>query len=183
MFAVALWTESTGRLVLARDRMGIKPLYIARRGAEIYFGSELKAIFVHPEIERRISLEALDCYLALNYVPGPWTLVEGVEKLRPGTGWSGVRARSDRKPIGASRRRRPRAFDDAAEGRTGWLLEQSVREHLLSDVPLGVWLSGGIDSSTVLHYAAAASSARLKTFSISFLGRRFDETAYIREVA
>ena len=69
MFAVALWTESSARLVLARDRMGIKPLYIARRGNELYFGSELKSIFVHPEISRELSLDGLDCYLALNYVP------------------------------------------------------------------------------------------------------------------
>ena len=72
------------RLVLARDRMGIKPLYIARRGEDLYFGSELKAILIHPEIERWLSLEGLDCYLSLNYVPAPWTLVEGIEKLLPG---------------------------------------------------------------------------------------------------
>ena len=184
MFAVALWTESTRRLVLARDRMGIKPLYIARRGPDIYFGSELKAIFVHPEIERRICLEALDCYLALNYVPGPWTLVEGVEKLRPGywLEWREGKVRSEAYwslPVAAPK---ARSLDDAAAELDG-LLQNAVREHLLSDVPLGVWLSGGIDSSTVLHYAASASSARLKTFSISFLGRKFDETAYIREVA
>src|ERR1700693_1227779 len=85
MFAVALWTASTRRLVLGRDRMGIKPLYIARRGQDLFFGSELKAIFVHPEIDRQLSLNGLDCYLALNYVPCPWTLVEGIEKLPPGT--------------------------------------------------------------------------------------------------
>ena len=84
MFAVALWTESSRRLVLARDRMGIKPLFVARRGRDLYFGSELKAIFVHPEIERHLNLAALDCYLSLNYVPRRYTLVEGIEKLRPG---------------------------------------------------------------------------------------------------
>ena len=96
MFAVALWTESRGRLVLARDRMGIKPLYVARRGRDLYFGSELKSIFVHPEIERRLSPAALDCYLSLNYVPAPYTMVEGIEKLRPDTGWSGRAARRAR---------------------------------------------------------------------------------------
>ena len=84
MFAVALWKKSARRLVLARDRMGIKPLYIARQGEYLFFGSELKAIFIHPEIERRLSLPGLDCYLSLNYVPCPWTLVEGIEKLPPG---------------------------------------------------------------------------------------------------
>jgi len=84
MFAIALWTKSTKRLVLARDRMGIKPLYFAKRGEDLFFGSELKAILIHPEIERRLSLDGLDCYLSLNYVPCPWTLVEGIEKLPPG---------------------------------------------------------------------------------------------------
>ncbi len=85
MFAIAIWTESKRRLVLARDRVGIKPLYISRQGEELYFGSELKAIFAHPEIERRISLPALDCYLALNYIPAPWTMIEGITKVMPGT--------------------------------------------------------------------------------------------------
>jgi asparagine synthase (glutamine-hydrolysing) len=84
MFGVALWSESERRLVLARDRMGIKPLLIARRGADLYFGSELKAILAHPEVERRLSPEGLDCFLSLNYVPAPWTLVDGIEKLLPG---------------------------------------------------------------------------------------------------
>ena len=71
MFAIALWTKSTKRLVLARDRTGIKPLYFARRGDDLFFGSELKAILIHPEVERRLSLDGLDCYLSLNYVPCP----------------------------------------------------------------------------------------------------------------
>ena len=97
MFAVALWTESTKRLVLCRDRMGIKPLYIARQGEDLLFGSELKAILIHPEIERRLSLNGLDCYLSLNYVPCPWTLVEGIEKLPPGhwLEWHDGEVRSD----------------------------------------------------------------------------------------
>ena len=183
MFAVALWSESHKRLVLARDRMGIKPLYIARRGDDLLFGSELKTIFVHPEIDRRLSLAGLDCYLSLNYVPSPWTLVEGIEKLQPGRWleWRHGKIRSEAYwslPCGP----RPCSLDSARQ-ELDRLLRQSVREHLLSDVPLGIWLSGGIDSSTVLHYAANESSSRLKTFSISFLGRSFDETAYIREVA
>ena len=85
MFALAVWTESTRTLVLARDRIGIKPLYIARWNGELFFGSELKAILIHPQIERRLSLAGLDCYLSLNYVPSPLTLVEGIEKLAPGS--------------------------------------------------------------------------------------------------
>jgi len=184
MFGVALWRESARRLVLARDRMGIKPLYFARRGKELFFGSELKAILVHPEIDRRLSMAGLDCYLSLNYVPCPWTLVDGIEKLPPGhwLEWRDGEIHSQAYwtlPFVAPQ---DRTLDSAKE-ELDHLLQESVREHLLSDVPLGLWLSGGIDSSTVLHYAARASSSRLKTLSISFLGRTFDETAYIREVA
>jgi len=184
MFAVALWRESDRRLVLARDRMGIKPLYITRRGEDLYFGSELKAILVHPEIERWLSPDGLDCYLSLNYVPAPWTLVEGIEKLLPGQWmeWRRGAIRTDRYwrlPQGGEARWTP----ETAEAELDRLLKQSVREHLLSDVPLGVWLSGGLDSSSLVHYAAEASGSRLKTFSITFHGRSFDEANYARQVA
>jgi asparagine synthase (glutamine-hydrolysing) len=184
MFGVALWTESTRRLVLARDRMGIKPLYFERRGHDLYFGSELKAILVHPEIERRVSLAGLDCYLSLNYVPCPRTLVEGIEKLPPGhwLEWRDGDVRSEAYWTLPCVPPRHRALESATE-ELDQLLRESVREHLLSDVPLGVWLSGGIDSSTILHYAAQASSSRLKTLSISFRGRSFDESPYIQQVA
>jgi len=184
MFAIALWSEPTRRLVLVRDRTGIKPLYIARRGEDLFFGSELKAIFVHPEIERRISLRGLDCYLALNYVPCPWTLVEGIEKLPPGQWleWRDGKVSMQaywELPLAAPRER---SLESAKEELDD-LLRQSIREHLVSDVPLGMWLSGGIDSSTILHYAATESSSPLKTFSISFRGRSFDETEYVQQVA
>jgi len=184
MFAVALWRESDRRLVLARDRMGIKPLYFTRHGEDLYFGSELKAILVHPEIERWLSLDGLDCYLSLNYVPAPWTLVEGIEKLLPGhwMEWRRGAVRTDcywRLPEGKPENWTP----ETAEAELDRLLKQSVRDHLLSDVPLGVWLSGGLDSSSVVHYAAEASGSRLKTFSITFRGRSFDEAGYARQVA
>jgi len=184
MFGVALWTESARRLILARDRMGIKPLYFARRGKDLYFGSELKAILIHPEIDRRLSLPGLDCYLSLNYVPCPWTLVDGIEKLPPGhwLEWRDGETRSEAYWTLPFAEPQQRTLDSAKE-ELGHLLRESVREHLLSDVPLGVWLSGGIDSSTILHYAAQVSSSRLKTLSISFRGRSFDETPYIQQVA
>ena len=84
MFAVALWTESRKRLVLVRDRMGIKPLYYYRNGEELYFGSELKAILEHPEVPRHLDLDALDTYLSLNYVAGTQTLIRGIRKVAPG---------------------------------------------------------------------------------------------------
>ena len=183
MFAVAIWTESKKRLVLARDRMGIKPLYIARRGEDLLFGSELKTIFIHPEVERRLDAAALDCYLSLNYAPCPFAMVEGIEKLPPGNflEWRDGKIRSDSYwtlPLAAPQKRTIGAAQEELDS----LLQKSVREHLLSDVPLGVWLSGGVDSSTILHYAANASSSKLKTLSISFRGRTFDESSYIRDV-
>jgi asparagine synthase (glutamine-hydrolysing) len=184
MFAIALWTESTKRLILARDRLGIKPLYVARCGEDLFFGSELKAILVHPEIDRHLSMAGLDCYLSLNYVPCPWTLVEGIEKIPPGywLEWQNGHVCSEpywRLPPAVPRHRTLEAAKEELDS----LLDQSVREHLVSDVPLGVWLSGGIDSSTILHYAAKSSASKLKTFSISFQGRSFDETTYIEQVA
>jgi asparagine synthase (glutamine-hydrolysing) len=201
MFAVALWTESRRRLVLARDRMGIKPLYYYRDGEDVYFGSELKAILEHPEVPRVLNLEALDAYLSVNYVPGPQTLIEGIHKVRPGhfldwrqgklwlepwvhirptgSGLSGAGPQTCGGPPGP-----PRPSDlEEAKRTLDHLLHSSVCEHLVSDVPLGVWASGGLDSSTILHYAAAHTSGRLKTFSVSFAGRSFDESTWFREIA
>jgi asparagine synthase (glutamine-hydrolysing) len=184
MFAVALWTASTRRLILARDRVGIKPLYIAQRGEDLCFASELKGILVHPEIDRSLSLKGLDCYLSLNYVPCPWTLVEGIQKVPPGTWLEWQDGKIGSQPYWELPQARPRAWNiPEACDHLDWLLRQSIREHLISDVPLGMWLSGGIDSSTILHYAAMESRSRIKTFSISFRGRSFDETDYIRQIA
>ncbi len=183
MFAFAVWNICQRRVVLARDRMGIKPLYFSQRGEDLYFGSELKAILIHPEIERNLSREALDCYLSLNYIPCPWTLIDGIRKVPPGTWMEWRDGETTTKsywqlPYGKIREI---SLEDAKE-QLDTLLAESIREHLLSDVPLGVWLSGGIDSTSILHYAAAANSSRLKSFSISFNGRSFDESSYIRRV-
>ena len=184
MFAAAFWTESEQRLVLVRDHMGIKPLYFARRRQNIYFGSEMKAILLHPEIERTIDLAGLADYLSLNYVPGPRTLVEGVEKIPPGT-WLEWRAgavatgeywRLEFAPD-------PKRDLPSAKEELDGLLRSAVREQLVSDVPLGLWSSGGLDSSAILHYASESASQRLKTFSVSFQGRSFDESRYFRQVA
>ena len=175
MFAVALWTESQKRLVLARDRMGIKPLYYYRSGEDLYFGSELKAILEHPEVPRQLDLDALDTYLSLNYVPGPQTLIEGIRKLPPGHLLEWRRREGARAKRGGScpRARREASRWSAAKEELDWLLQDSVREHLVADVPLGVWASGGLDSSAILHYAAAQTAGQLKTFSVSFAGTEF----------
>jgi asparagine synthase (glutamine-hydrolysing) len=183
MFAFAVWTESLRRLILVRDRMGIKPLYFAQSGENIYFGSELKAIFCHPNIDRSLDLGALGTYLSMNYVPGPSTLAESVAKVMPGTyliwtqGTTSVAKYWTPSRDGETNV----SLKDSAE-ELDELLKSSVRDHLAADVPVGVWVSGGLDSSTVLHYASQLSSHPLKTFSITFDGREFDESDQMREV-
>ena len=185
MFGVALWQEHLKRLVLARDRVGIKPVYFYEREGDLYFGSELKAILEHREIPRRIDREGLAYYLSLNYVPTPYTLVEGVTKLRPGhfLEW---RAEGDVRQecywvhgLWPSKRH---TLESATE-ELDHLLKLAIEEHLIADVPLGVWASGGLDSTTVLHYASAIAGRKLKTFSVSFQGHSFDESQYFRTVA
>jgi asparagine synthase (glutamine-hydrolysing) len=183
MFAIAVWVQSEQRLILARDRMGIKPLYYCLKDGEIYYGSELKCIFAHPHVPRRISLQGLNCYLSLNYVPGPYTLIEGIEKVMPGhvLEWQNGRS-SVRSTVVSASLEPPSSLEDAGE-QLDWLLTQSVGEQLASDVPVGIWLSGGLDSSTVLHYAARAYPRRLRTFSLTFHGRSFDEGRHAREIS
>lgn len=183
MFAIAIWEQSRRRLVLARDRMGIKPLYYRLQDGELFFGSELKCILAHPGVPRRICLEGLDCYLNLNYVPAPFTLVEGIRKLLPGHFLEWNEGRSTihgfvppaAPPVA-------RNIEDACT-ELDQLLENAVREQLVSDVPIGLWLSGGLDSSAILHYAAKVHPEKINTFSLTFRGRSFDESAYIRQIS
>jgi asparagine synthase (glutamine-hydrolysing) len=183
MFAVALWQPSEQRLVLARDRLGIKPLYYTVQDGELHFGSELKAIFAHPDIPRRLSGTALGYFLSLNYVPTPYTLAHGIEKLLPGTSleFRDGKLKSEQYWRNEFRPHKWTAAD--ATKQLDQLLSDSIAEHLISDVPLGIWASGGLDSSAILHYAAQAATRKLKTFSISFAGRRFDESRYFRLLA
>ena len=183
MFAAAFWREREDRLVIVRDRLGIKPLYYTVRDGNLHFGSELKAIFEHPDIPRRISHKALSYYLSLNYVPSPYTLVEGIEKLPAGS-WMECRAGQIRNGAYWRNEFDPQEISlSEACGQLDDLLKRSIAEHLVSDVPLGIWASGGLDSSTILHYAAEVSSRKLETFSISFAGRSFDESQYFRLLA
>lgn len=184
MFGVGIWNQAERRLYLARDRAGIKPLYYTLQNGEIFFGSELKCIFAHPKMPRHIDLAGLNCYLSLNWVPGPYTLVKGVHKLMPGEflEWQNGRFEVHSyvpKPVATPA---PKTVDDACI-ELDHLLKQSVKEQMVSDVPLGVWLSGGLDSSTIVHYATQVYPGRLKTFSITFKGRSFDESEYMKEVS
>jgi len=185
MFAFAVWQNSRRRLVLARDRVGIKPLYYAQKGSDIYFGSELKSVLCHPEISRCVDVNALDAYLAMNYIPGTRSLVEDVRKLKPGSflAWNDGQVsihsywQFDRADHSA-----PSSLAESTS-RLDHLISESVKEHLTADVPVGIWLSGGLDSSTILHYASRHSAKPIKTYSITFNGREFDESSYIRQVA
>ena len=183
MFAIAVWVESEGRLLLARDPMGIKPLYYYLHREEVFFGSELKAIFAHPGVPREICFDSLNVYLSLNYVPGPQTLVKGIAKLKPGhvLEWCAGTASIYPNVQLATARTAPRTFEDG-KAELDHLLFESVGEHLEADVPVGIWLSGGLDSSTLLHYAAKHNPSSMRTFSITFNGRSFDEERYIRQM-
>jgi asparagine synthase (glutamine-hydrolysing) len=186
MFGLALWCESRRRLVLARDRVGIKPLYFYRRGSDVYFSSELKGILCHSDLDRNLDLDGLNCYLRVNYVPSPFTLVQGIEKLPPGhfLTWQSGTTKIESYWRCAAPITPEKAWSlGAAKEQLDFLLRESIKEHMIADVPVGLWASGGLDSSTILHYAAQASSRPLKTFSITFKGRSFDESAYIHEVA
>jgi asparagine synthase (glutamine-hydrolysing) len=182
MFAVALWDSERNRLVLARDRFGIKPLYYREAGDELAFASELRAL---PRGE--IDLDSLEAFLSFNSVPGPLTIFRGVRKLQPGHVLTWENGRSELiqyarpAPVRASEVRGEEAAELVEELRAR--LRDSVRAHLVSDVPVGVLLSGGIDSSMLAALAAEETSEPLRTFSIGFEERSFDELADARLVA
>ncbi len=186
MFAIAIWDTAERRLILARDRVGKKPLYYALHDGCLVFGSEIKAILAFPGIPRRPNLEAIHHYLTLQYVPSPWTAFEGIHKLPPAHTLV-LEARGEPKlaaywslPDPRSTRPRPRAelIAELVEQ-----LREAVRLRLISDVPLGAFLSGGVDSSAVVAMMAQAGAGRVKTFSIGFREAEYDETRWARMVA
>src|SRR4051812_28174240 len=190
MFAIALWDARERRLVLARDRFGIKPLFHARlRDGGFAFASELRALARAPGFARELDPAALEAYLAFNSIPGPLTAYAAARKLRPGH-WLTWEARTGAvetgrwarpAPVAAGAVRREPASVLARELRDR--LRDSVRAHLVADVPVGVLLSGGIDSSALTALAATESPEPVQTFSIGFEERSFDELAQARLVA
>src|SRR5215216_4428715 len=182
MYAVALWDARRRRLVLARDAFGIKPLYYRVDGDGLAFASELRAL---PRGE--IDFDALEGFLAFNSIPGPYTIFRDVKKLPPGhlLVWEDGEARLSRfarpAPVPAEEVRRDREDELAEELRAR--LRDSVRAHLIADVPVGVLLSGGVDSSLLAALAAQESSEPVHTFSIGFEERSFDELDDARTVA
>ena len=185
MFAIALWDSRKKTLFLARDRFGKKPLYYAVFDNQFIFGSELKAILKHPSVRREIDLDALARYLAYEYVPSPYSIFRNIRKLEPATmlilkGGSV----STKRYWDLDFERNPDFDLECAKERLVMLLKESVRKRLISDVPLGVFLSGGIDSSAVVCMMRELMPPKdIKTFSIGFRDRSFDESSDARLVA
>src|SRR5712692_1300128 len=196
MFALALWDRRSRRLILARDRIGEKPLYYAppegTPGAAFLFGSEIKALLAWPGMARTPNLNAIDHYLTLQYVPAPDTAFFGIKRLPPAhylVDGSDAEGRW-REPelVRYWELPEPRAVAVAAnpaelQRELVANLEEAVRLRMISDVPLGAFLSGGVDSSAVVAMMARAGAGRVKTFSIGFPSRQYDETRYARLVA
>ena len=185
MFAFAIWDRRERALFLARDRVGKKPLYYALLpGGGLVFGSEIKAVVQHPDIGREPDPAAIDQFLTLQYVPSPMTAFRGIERVAPGhwLTWRAGKVATERywRLDYEDKLRRP-----AAELRAELLrlLREAVKIRLESEVPLGAFLSGGIDSSAVVAFASEQSSKRLSTFTIAFDSRDHDESRYARLVA
>ena len=191
MFAFALWDRREGKLHLARDRIGIKPLYWGRFGGLFVFGSELKALRAHAGWPVAIDRDALAGYMRFMYVPAPWTIYSGVRKLEPGriltvdaTREPTIETYWDLRAVVRETARRPRPVTagqalDALEVQ----LSDAVRRRMISDVPLGAFLSGGIDSSTIVALMQAQSDRPVRTFSAGFHEARFNEAEYAAAVA
>ena len=198
MFAFGLWDREDRCLILARDRMGEKPMYFGWQRGVFLFGSELKALAAHPAFDGEVDREALVLFLRHNYIPYPRSIYKGIKKLKPGTytrigvsvehGRAGrhletcsywslpeVVAAGEERPLTDSR-------DDAVNALYG-VLSRAVERQIVADVPLGAFLSGGVDSSTVVALMQAHSKRPVKTFTIGFEEARYDEAVYARAVA
>lgn len=196
MFAIALWDRHEKELLLARDRMGEKPLYFGWQGegsnAVFFFTSELKALKQFPTFNHEVNRDSLALFLRHNYIPAPYSIYHGINKLIPGT-WLRVSARMREPQIktfwsmsqvavnrgGFSSNRDEKCVVNELES----LLSSAVRQQMLSDVPLGAFLSGGIDSSTVVALMQQNSSRPVKTYSIGFHEEAFNEAEYAKAVA
>lgn len=194
MFALALWDRKSATLQLARDRMGEKPLYYGWSGRSFVFGSELKALRAHPDWRGVIDRDVLALYLRHGYVPAPYSIYRGISKLLPGT----IVTVTD-PPVGATTEPVPywsvrdaaergmatplRGGDDASVAELENVLGDVVGEQMLSDVPLGAFLSGGVDSSTIVALMQARSSRPVQTFTIGFHEAGFNEAEFAGAVA
>ena len=187
MFAFAIWDSKDKALFLARDRLGIKPMFFGEHNGNFYFGSEMKAILADAEFPRKIDEAAITCYFTLSYIPAPLTIFKGIRKLLPGHtltfkgGETRIRKYWDLY-FAPDKDKDESCFIE----RFMDLLQEAVKIRLISEVPLGAFLSGGIDSSTVVALMSLVNESPVKTFSIGFggdVGGYLDERKYAREVA
>ena len=184
MFAFAIWNERTQELFLARDRVGKKPLLYAHVNGDLIFGSEFSALLLHPDVSRDVQPEALDYYLSFMCIPAPMTAYKAIRKLEPGH-WLRWRKGEieERRYWQPDFTRKLEITEEEAGERTVEILREAVRVRLMSEVPLGAFLSGGIDSSAVVALMAQESSERVKTFSIGFEEQDFSELHHARRIA
>jgi asparagine synthase (glutamine-hydrolysing) len=185
MFAFAIWDKKRRQLLIARDRLGEKPLYYAQWDDTFLFASEIKGILAHPSARREINMEALDLYFGFRYVPGPLTMFKGISKLQPGHFLrikENVVTTSVYWDFNLIQTRQ--ITQEAAEEEFTALLKESVKMRLMSDVPLGVFLSGGVDSSVVVALMSEIVAEPIKTFSVGYAGDAVEnEFEYARMVA
>lgn len=192
MFAIALWDRQLRELYLMRDRMGEKPLYYGLNGQTLMFASELKAFKAHPSFRPNLDFQALALMLRHNYVPGPWSIWQGIKKLLPAhyvkiklqpQGIDNPVAYWDFSQIAQNGIAFPITDERNALDELEKLLRDAVGRRMVSDVPLGAFLSGGVDSSTIVALMQVQSAQSVKTFSIGFKEKEFDESAHARAVA
>lgn len=195
MFAIALWDRQTRSLTLARDRLGEKPLYYGWQGKTLLFGSEIKALMAHPDFRHEVNDAALPLFLRHGYIPAPWSVWRGVQKLPPGTFLvfsAGHRAPELPQPesywslaeaVEQGQRQAFEGSDEEAVNALEGQLNQAISGQKLADVPVGAFLSGGIDSSTVVALMQGQSSQAIKTFTIGFHEADYNEATHARAIA
>jgi asparagine synthase (glutamine-hydrolysing) len=186
MFAFAIWDAKKRRLFIARDRVGIKPLYYCQTGKSFYFASELKAIIADPAVAREVNIPGLRQFFSFYYLPGEETLFTSIRKLAPGhhlvleNGKTTIQRYWD---LQFTQHRYDRTFEEVVEELRG-LLGDTVHDHMIADVPVGVLLSGGVDSSAVLNFAVQGTNKKVKAFTIGFDGNQVvDERPFARMAA
>ena len=183
MFAFALWDTHRRRLLIARDHLGIKPLYYWADRGQIVFGSELKTVIAHPAVPREVDLAAIDQFLTLEYIPAPRTIFKNIHKLLPGHRLIFEEGNPRVENYWDVPFQKISADWETCKERLSALIDDAVRMQMVSDVPLGAFLSGGIDSSTIVSAMSRASDRPVKTFSIGFGDRTYNELPYARAVA
>jgi asparagine synthase (glutamine-hydrolysing) len=188
MFGFAVWDSRQRRLFVARDRLGIKPLYFTQTGGALIFASEIKAILQHPAVRVELNVEALNNYLTLKYVPAPQTIFTGISALPPGYNLTcdnhGLRVRRYW-DLSFANHHNGHVREEVYAEKLEALLRECVKQHLMSDVPFGAFLSGGVDSSTIVALMSQFMSEPVKTYSVGFEGggEAFSELPYARMVA